>query len=461
MIEAVRRASRRAPLALRVALLTTTAVAMTFALFSTVVYVALRTQLEGALDDSMLRRTSAAVRGGMDVTRMGDTATALAIADIEIGLVRSGHLFESPNPEHTRILRQVAGLPEIEVSLGQRRHSARSVTHDGVRYRVVAVQADRGAALVMLQSMEPIDTALDHLGVVLLISGLAGMLAAGIVGWVVAANGLRPVRRLTEATERVARTTELTPIDVTGTDELARLGTSFNHMLAALGAAQERERQLVADAGHELRTPLTSLRTNIELLTQASHSEHALAASDRDELLSDVRAQIMELSTLVGDLVELARDEPMPVVPEEVDLRDVVESALERVRRRAPGVAFEIDAESWTVVGEPRTLERAVTNLLDNAAKWSPPGGLVRVRLFGGELTIADQGPGIEAGDMPHIFDRFYRADEARSLPGSGLGLSIVKRAAERHGGSVGVESLAGRGATFTLSIPGESGPTA
>lgn len=461
MMLAVRDAVRRASLALRVALLTTAAVALTFALFSSIVYVAVRTQLEGALDDSMLRRTSAAVHAGFDAAELGDTARALALADMEIGVIRAGTLFEPARPEgSTQIIRHVIrATDEGAVSMGARRHSARSVEFEGTRYRIVAVPAGPGTALVMLQSMEPIDTALDHLGVVLLISGLAGMLAAGVVGWVVATNGLRPVRRLTEATERVARTTELTPIEVTGTDELARLGTSFNHMLAALGAAQERERQLVADAGHELRTPLTSLRTNIELLSQASHSDHVLAAVDRDEILADIGAQIEELSTLVGDLVELARDEPMPVTPQEVDLRDVLESALERVRRRASGIDFDVDAQSWSVVGEPRNLERAVTNLLDNAAKWSPPDATVRVRLADGELTITDQGPGIAAQDLPHIFDRFYRADDARSLPGSGLGLSIVKRAAERHSGSVSVASSAGHGATFTLRIPGESLP--
>ncbi len=173
--------------------------------------------------------------------------------------------------------------------------------------------------------------------------------------------------------------------------------------------------------------------------------------------MDDVRAQLQELTTLVGDLVELARDEPMARDPEELDLADTVASALDRVRPRAPGLTFDVDAESWPTIGEPPLLERAVTNLLDNAAKWSPEGGTVTVRLVDGVLTVSDDGPGISAADLPHVFDRFYRSSEARTLPGSGLGLSIVRRAAERHGGTVTAESPPGGGSVFTMSVPTSS----
>ncbi|MET1038453.1 MAG: HAMP domain-containing sensor histidine kinase, partial [Aeromicrobium sp.] len=231
--------------------------------------------------------------------------------------------------------------------------------------------------------------------------------------------------------------------------------TSFNAMLQALDASQERQRQLVADAGHELRTPLTSLRTNIELIGQAAdNTERHLSDDQRHEIMGDVRAQLEELTTLVGDLVELARDEPMSRDPEPLDLADVVNQAIDRVRLRAPEVQFDVDLSPWMVIGEPQLLERAVTNLLDNAAKWSPTGGTIHVTLAGGLLTVTDEGPGISAEDLPHIFNRFYRSSEARTLPGSGLGLSIVKRAAERHGGTVDVSSPAGGGTTFTLALP-------
>ena len=291
----------------------------------------------------------------------------------------------------------------------------------------------------------------------MLLFGLAGVIAAGMAGWAVARNGLRPVRRLTQAVEDIARTEDLTPLPVEGDDEIARLAAAFNQMLTALAASRDRQRQLVADAGHELRTPLTSLRTNIDLLTQAG--EGGLPPEARAELLDDVRAQIEEMTTLIGDLVELARDEPLTHVVESVDLSEVVYRALVRVRRRAPGLTFDVDAQPWWVVGEPAPLERAVTNLLDNAAKWSPPGGTVTVRLRDGVLTVEDEGPGISPDDLPHVFDRFYRSEESRSMPGSGLGLSIVRQVMERHAGSVEAGTRASGGARLTVVLPGGDEP--
>jgi len=288
------------------------------------------------------------------------------------------------------------------------------------------------------------------------LSTLSGMILAGVAGWAVASNGLRPVRRLTSAIERVAETQELTPIEVPGKeDELARLTRSFNAMLLALDATQRRERQLIADAGHELRTPLTSLRTNIDLLRQASSQpERRLDATAYRELIDDVGAQLDELSTLVSDLTELARDEPLHRDPEPLDLADVVRRAIDRVELRAASATFDVLLEPTWVVGDSQLLERAVTNLLDNAVKWSPPDGTVRVRLSHGTVTVTDEGPGIAPEDQPRVFDRFYRSTEARTLPGSGLGLAIVRRAADRHGGTVSVTSTPGEGATFTFRIP-------
>src|SRR5690606_11510996 len=204
-----------------------------------------------------------------------------------------------------------------------------------------------------------------------------GMILAGVAGWAVARNGLRPVRRLTSAIERVDATRDLTPIHVSGTeDELARLTRSFNAMLLALADTQRRERQLIADAGHELRTPLTSLRTNIDLLRQASGDPgRSLAATAHRELLHDVGAQLDELSTLVSDLTELARDEPLHRDPEPLDLAEVVQRAIERVQLRASDVSFDALLHPSWVVGDSRLLERALTNLLDNAVKWSPADG--------------------------------------------------------------------------------------
>lgn len=439
----------RLSLALRVALLTTAAVAATLAAVSAMVYFTVRAELESSLDESLLHRAQTAVVAGMtEATLNGYPPDALNLADVKVAVVRSG-MFVDPKVPYIR-------APEIAVSLGDVNHSLRTATIDGTPYRIVAVQSGRGTALVLAQSMESSVRILDRLALILWFTSIAGIAVAGLSGWVVATNGLRPVRRLTDATERVARTQELQPIRVVGHDELARLTTSFNSMLVALDASQQRQRQLVADAGHELRTPLTSLRTNIELLTQAANNpDRSLPELHRAEIMKDVQAQLLELTTLVGDLVELARDEPMRRDPEPGDLAEVVNQAVERVRRRAPGVAFDMDVEPWLVFGEPQLLERAVTNLLDNSAKWSPPGGTVQIGLHNGVLTVADEGPGIADSDLPHIFERFYRSSEARTLPGSGLGLSIVRRAADRHGGTIEARSPKSGGTLFTLRIPG------
>ncbi|KRC66965.1 hypothetical protein ASE12_10800 [Aeromicrobium sp. Root236] len=448
-------------LALRVAVLTTMAVALTLGAVSAIVFVVVRAEFERSLDESMLRRAHAAVDADLaefDVFQRIDPRLQ-SIADVQIFVVSGGELFSPTAPVNARTL-PFKSYHEVDVSLGQESQSMRTVRVQGTPYRVVAVQAGGGQALVMAQSMESIDFALKRLKVILLLCSAAGVAFAGMAGWAVAANGLRPVRRLTAATERVARTSELTPIEVTGHDELARLTTSFNAMLQALDASQTRQRQLVADAGHELRTPLTSLRTNIELIGQAAdNADRSLSEDQRHEIMGDVRSQLEELTTLVGDLVELARDEPMTRDPEPLDFADVITQAVDRVRLRAHDMTFDVDLESWMVFGEPQLLERAVTNLLDNAAKWSPPDGTVHVRLAEGTLTVADEGPGIDPADLPHIFDRFYRSSEARTLPGSGLGLSIVKRAAERHGGTVDVESAPGGGTTFTLTVPSSDQP--
>lgn len=453
--QTVQRITAKASLALRVTLLTAGAVAVTLAAISAIVYVVVRAQFESSLDASMLDRATAAVEAGFNEQIVAGTrAETLAIADVRVDVLRGGQIFSGSAQD--REPESYLGLPELEVSIGTAPRSTRTTTIEGQTYRVVAVPAGPGSALVLAQPMDSIERALARLQVILLLSTVGGVALSALAGWAVARNGLRPVRRLTAATEHVARTQELRPIAVTGRDELARLTTSFNQMLTALDASQERQRQLVADAGHELRTPLTSLRTNIELLGQAAENpDRTLSADERTEIMTDVRVQLDELTTLVGDLVELAREEPLRRDPEPLDLADVVTAALARIRPRAVGLTMDVELESWTVVGEPSLLERAITNLLDNAVKWSPDGGTVTVRLEDGTLSVSDQGPGIDETDLPHVFDRFYRAREARALPGSGLGLSIVRRAAERHRGTVAADEAPGGGARFCLTLPG------
>jgi two-component system sensor histidine kinase MprB len=256
----------------------------------------------------------------------------------------------------------------------------------------------------------------------------------------------------------VARSQDLSAlIPVTGSDEIARLAGSLNSMLQALGASRARQRQLVDDASHELRTPLTSLRTNIELLMRAEANPHRmLPAADREALLRDVDGQMQELSGLVTELVVLARDDTGAEDAESLDLAAVVQAAAERARRRANAkeIRIVVDAASSIVHGKPQALERAVMNLLDNAVKFSPPSSTVTVSTSSGQIVVMDEGPGIAPEDRPQVFDRFYRAASARSLPGSGLGLAIVADAVADHHGTVEVAIAPGGGALIRIRLP-------
>jgi two-component system sensor histidine kinase MprB len=217
-------------------------------------------------------------------------------------------------------------------------------------------------------------------------------------------------------------------------------------MLRALAESRERQARLVTDAGHELRTPLTSLRTNVELLMAAMEpGAPRLPEQEMVDLRADVLAQIEELSTLVGDLVDLTRDDAGQVVHEPVEMSEVIDRSLERVRRRRNDIHFDVEVIGWQVYGDPAGLSRAALNLMDNAAKWSPPGGHVGVRMrqlgpSHAELVVSDYGPGIPPHERPLVFERFYRSTTARALPGSGLGLAIVKQVVVNHGGSLRVE---------------------
>ena len=444
----------RRSLASRVILLTTIAVGLAVAFVSLGAFLTVRMQSQAALDDSLLDRAhkAASYPALSQITADYELPSwALGAGDVRIIYIWSDTRWRTfdQGPELQ------LGEPELGVSRGDDDWSARTIKAGDTRYRVVAVPTEKGQALVIAQSLESQEQMLAKLGGVMLLFGAAGVVAAGMAGWAVARNGLRPVRRLTSAVEEIARTEDLRPMPIEGDDEIARLATAFNQMLAALAASRDRQRQLVADAGHELRTPLTSLRTNLDLLSQSDAASSGLSPEARAELLDDVHAQIEELTTLIGDLVELARDEPLTHVVEPVDLAEVVDRALIRVRRRAPGLVFDADVESWWVVGEPSGLERAVTNLLDNAAKWSPAGATVTVRVSEGVLTVDDEGPGISERDLPHVFERFYRAEESRSMPGSGLGLSIVQQVVERHAGTVEVERRASGGTRITVRLPG------
>ena len=449
----------RRSLAGRVTLLTTIAVGLAVTGVAFAAYATVRMQSLSSLDESLRSRAAQAAHTDTleELQRQSVPAWALGAADVKILFLNATTGNMRGTNGSIQASTRIYG-PEADVAMGKRPWSARTVLIESERYRVVAVPAQPGESLILAQSLEPTDRMLDRLGLVMLLFGIAGMVTAGLAGWAVARNGLRPVRRLTTAVEQIARTERLNPITIEGNDEVARLAVAFNSMLTALSASQSRQRQLVADAGHELRTPLTSLRTNLDLLAQADASTH-LSAESRAELLADVRAQISEMTTLIGDLTELAREDPATPAVEPVELAAVVGQAVTRVRRRTTTVAFDVRTEPWWVTGDAAALERALTNLLDNAAKWSPPGGTVSVELHEGTVMVADQGRGISPTDLPHVFERFYRSTESRTMPGSGLGLSIVKAVADRHGGTVTAGTAPDGGAAFWFAVPGTMAP--
>ncbi|MBZ3907841.1 MULTISPECIES: HAMP domain-containing sensor histidine kinase [Streptomyces] len=321
------------------------------------------------------------------------------------------------------------------------------------------------AALLVALPLKGTQSTLNDLALILLLVSGIGVVGAGAAGLAVARAGLRPVDRLTEAVEHVARTEDLgirIPVEEESDDEIARLSRSFNSMTGALASSRELQQQLIADAGHELRTPLTSLRTNIELLTRSEETGRPIPAEDRKALLASVKAQMTELASLIGDLQELSRSESGQQGGrhlQTVDFQETVEAALRRARLRGPELTIAADLGPWFVRSEPSALERAIVNILDNAVKFSPEGGTIEVALADGVLTVRDHGPGIPADELPHVFDRFWRSPSARALPGSGLGLSIVARTVEQAGGEVSLSRADGGGTLATVRIPGATTP--
>jgi two-component system sensor histidine kinase MprB len=339
-----------------------------------------------------------------------------------------------------------------QLAAGKTGTTHRDVTVGGVHLRVAVRGIGGGLAVMAASPLDTVDNTLHHLVLLLALLALGGVALAAALGWLVARAALAPVERLTAAAERVAVTRDLTStIPVHGADEVARLASTLNSMLVAVDDSQKQQRRLVADASHELRTPLTSLRTNLEVLARSPD----ISDPDRQALLGDLIGQVAELGTLVSQLVDLDRsDVGVAEVLRPVALDEVVATAVNRARRNSPGLTFAASLEPTLVVGLAGLLERAASNLLDNAAKWSPPGGTVEVSLSNGVLRVRDHGPGIDRADLPHVFDRFYRSAAARGLPGSGLGLSIVRQAAEDHDGRAWIEAAADGGTVACLAIP-------
>ncbi len=323
---------------------------------------------------------------------------------------------------------------------------------DGTHIRVLVTGIGDKGALAVALPLTTVDNALSNQLVLLLVIGGAGILLAVLFGLLVARTALAPITRFTRQTESIAHNPERIEherLDVTGSDELARLATTFNETLDALEQSVQAQRNLVADASHELRTPIATIRANLQLMRE----EELLSPEDRAALREDVIEELDELTALVADVVELARGSKPSGEPGDVRLDSIVHDALERARRRAPGLEFHQVIEPTLVRGEPDRISRAVTNLLDNAAKWSHDGGVVEVTLHDGVVTVHDHGPGFKEEDLPYVFDRFHRATDARSKPGSGLGLAIVRQAAEAHDGFVEADNAPDGGAILRVGF--------
>jgi two-component system sensor histidine kinase MprB len=369
-------------------------------------------------------------------------------------------IFRGPNPfggDYVTLVQSngaAAGTLPIDnvvraVAKGHRKTLYRDVRLQ--RYHVREyVMAVPGGAVAVGRIIDYVDHDLNRLRLILILVSLGGIGAATLAGALVSRATLAPVRRLTGAAERIAETGDPSErVPEGGRGELARLGTSFNTMLAALEDAIETQRRFVADASHELRTPLTSLQTNIEVLKQ----QERLDPGARQRLFDDLQREAHEMRDLIGGLLELARGDDPRLEKTTFRFDELVERVADRARGRFPDLVFETSLEPTTLTGSGDRLERAVWNLLENAGKWSVPGSSVEVTLTGGELRVRDYGPGIAPEDREHVFDRFYRSAAARALPGSGLGLAIVREVAEAHGGTVVAEEAPGGGAVLTLRL--------
>ena len=430
-----------------------------------VCYAVVRNQLRGSIDDSLRAQQTVVERTDhVEQAVPGIPASAGGPAQyVQIALASGQQLTLQGNvtlPVDARCLRIASSGQGTQITdeyVGN--------NHLRVLTFPVLYQGQQPAALQLARPLNGVDSVLSSLRLVLLLVLLGGVVVAGLLGRMASRRVLRPLNEVAAAAQHIGETDDLSKrIRVHADDEVGQLATRFNTMLDRLQGSRDQldesvraQRQLVADASHELRTPVTSLRTNIEVLLEGSE----LDEEDRRRLLADVVEQSEELSALVGDLIELARgDQPGPDT-DEVRLDNVVAASLVRARRNAPSIHFEATLEPVHVDGVPERLGRAINNLLDNAARHSPPGGVIEVQVDAAGVRVRDHGHGVVEADLPYVFDRFFRGTNSRGRQGSGLGLAIVRQVTEQHGGTATVANAPDGGAVFTLRLPTFSPETA
>jgi two-component system sensor histidine kinase MprB len=438
----------------RIVLVAAVAVAVAVILVSAAAFLLARRELRAEIDESLIERA----------------LVIQSLAGDPRGIVGSDGPLRPPlgilggrGPSFDTVYYQVAlptgevlipegqsSLPLVEGDVAQHQALLSDENVDGVHMRMITFVSDPLGLVQMARPLTEVDATLAGLAIALSFIGLIGVLLAAGAGVLVARSALKPIDELAEAAEHVAETQDLAArIEVGPNDEVGRLARNFNAMLSALEESRAQQQRLVRDAGHELRTPLTALRTNIELLGRTKN----LSDDQRLELITAAEAEVKDLSILVGEVVDLASDRytEEPIV--ELFLDDIVGQSVERASRRTT-VEIEVASERSPVHGRSVALARAVDNLLDNALKWGSESEQIEVAVSGGRVSVRDHGPGIEEADRDHVFDRFYRSPSARSMPGSGLGLSIVKQIVEAHGGTVFVETPDDGGAVVGFEIP-------
>jgi two-component system, OmpR family, sensor histidine kinase MprB len=483
----------------RITLVATAAVAIAVLIASGLTYVFVSDQLHGQIDNS-LRATAAGVQRMVAALQSGSARAPRSLppgpapeALRRILALRSGAPATAPGGGFGRLLRtpksylaQERGVFQLlgangqvlvapgggptTLPVGTRAAAlARSggpsymsdtrLASDHLRVLTAALAPGTPArAIQVARSLNEVDHTLYDLRLILLAVALGGVAVAALLGALVSRAAVAPVSRLTAAAEHIAKTQDMTRrIPTRGGGELSRLAVSFNamldaldHSMRALDASVHAQRQLVADTSHELRTPVASVRANIEVLQQS----HGLSEPERERLLSDVVEQLEDLTALINDVIELAREDEPSRALEELRFDEIVAEAIERVRLHAAHAKIDAELQDTVVLADAARLARAVSNLIDNALKFSDPASPVEVVLRGGELTVRDHGPGIDPAELPFVFDRFYRGESARRMPGSGLGLAIVRRVAETHGGGVEAGVAQGGGTLVRMWLP-------
>ena len=458
-------------MSLRARIAAVAGVAVAVAILATAVftYLAVRSSLRGEIDDALTERAQQISEGGPGRGGPGrpggfgrggppppPDAPFGGAQGVSQFVTAQGRVLSRPGSE--------AQLPvddrAREIAAGGEGSELSDEEVDDTHIRLLTQALPGGGAVQVARPLDEVDSQLHDLLIALIALGAVGIALGVALGAVVARAALVPIARFTNRTEQLAG--DLDPsqrMEVVGDDELARLARSFNTTLDALERSVEAQRHLVADASHELRTPIASLRANIQTMQE----EDRLPPEERERMRADIVGELDELTALVADVVELARGTKTGEATDDVRLDQVVEELVARARRRAGGdITFGTALEPALVRGEPERISRAVSNLLGNAAKWSPPGATVEVALSAGVLTVRDHGPGFDEEDLPHVFERFYRSAAARGMSGSGLGLAIVQQAAEAHGGFAEASNAPGGGALLRVSFGPlvDAGPT-